>query len=30
MRISAATSCPGNSIGARPHLTNNMPLNIYI
>ena len=29
MKISDATSCPGNSIGASPHLSNEMPLNTY-
>lgn len=30
MRICDATSCPGNSIGASPHLSNEMPLNNYV
>jgi hypothetical protein len=30
MRISDATSCPGNSTGASPHLSNEMPLNTYV
>jgi len=30
MRIFDATSCPGNSIDASPHLLNEMPLNTYV
>lgn len=30
MRISDATSCPSNNIGASPHLSNEMPLNTCV